>query len=137
MSKSAELMDAALEARENAFAPYSGFPVGAAVRTKSGQIFTGCNVESSTYGLTVCAERIAIYKAVSEGGDPIVDVAVVADSPGPVAPCGACRQILWEQAPAARITCGNLKGETRRSTVKALLPHAFDSSSLTRARKKK
>lgn len=140
MGKKQQLIDAAREVRHNAFAPYSRFPVGAAVRTASGEIFTGCNVESSTYGLTVCAERIAVYKAVSEGADEIRDVVVIADTPGPPSPCGACRQVLWEQAPQARVICVNVDGVESVTSVRALLPRAFDAESLpagARKRRKK
>jgi len=137
VGKRQQLIDAAREARHQAFAPYSRFPVGAAVRTVDGEIYSGCNVESSTYGLTICAERIAIYKAISEGAGEIEAVAVIADTPGPPSPCGACRQIMWEQAPAAQVLCANLEGESTRTSVRALLPKAFDADSLPAAGRKK
>src|SRR3981081_3123243 len=96
MSDHGALIAAARTAREHAHAPYSNFRVGAAVRAKSGRIFTGCNVEHSTYGLTLCAERVAIFKAISEGERGFDTVAVVTDTDSLTPPCGACRQIIWE-----------------------------------------
>ena len=90
------LVNAALQARENAFAPYSNFKVGAAVETADGKIYTGCNVENSTYGLTVCAERVALWKAISEGERKFKRIVVASATDHPATPCGACRQLLWE-----------------------------------------
>lgn len=111
--------------RDRAYAPYSRFPVGAAVRTKSGAIYGGCNVENASYPLTNCAERIAVCKAVSEGERDLEAIAVVADTPAPCAPCGACRQIISEFR-IDRIIMANCKGATRIVTLDELLPFAFD-----------
>lgn len=125
------LVAAAFAARERAFAPYSGFAVGAALETADGTIVGGCNVESASYGLTICAERTAIVKAVSEGhrgGFRRVAIATAADTLTP--PCGACRQLLWEFAPDAEVVLANLAGETATHRMKDLLPHGFDGRSL-------
>ena len=128
--ESENLIEAAKGARERAFAPYSNFKVGAAVRTKSGKIFTGCNVESASYGLTVCAERVAIWKAVSEGETEFEQIAVVADTEELTPPCGACRQIIWEFCGDVPVTFANLKGKTETVPMKELLPRAFDTKFL-------
>jgi cytidine deaminase len=120
------LVEHAREARLRAVAPYSGFKVGAAIETASGAIITGCNIENATYGLTMCAERVAIFKALSEGHRDFVRIAVVADSPEPTPPCGACRQIMWEFAPDAEVVLANLTGVERRCTMRELLPGPFD-----------
>jgi cytidine deaminase len=127
-----ELARLAIAAREKAFAPYSGFLVGAAVETLDGAVYTGCNIENASYGLTVCAERVAIWKAISEGVKPgeFRAIAVAADSPRPTPPCGACRQILAEFAPQATVTLINLQGVTREFTVAELLPESFNASFL-------
>ena len=127
-----ELARLAIAAREKAFAPYSGFLVGAAVETLDGAVYTGCNIENASYGLTVCAERVAIWKAISEGVKPgdFRRIAVAADSPRPTPPCGACRQILAEFAPHATVTLINLQGVTREFTVAELLPESFNASFL-------
>ena len=106
------LLDAALAARANAFAPYSKFQVGAAVEDSSGRIHTGCNVENATYGLTICAERVAVFKAISEGARQFRRVAVAADTDVLTPPCGACRQILWEFCGDVEIVLVNLRGQT-------------------------
>jgi cytidine deaminase len=124
------LIAAARTAREHAHAPYSNFRVGAAVRAKSGRIFTGCNVENATYGLTLCAERVAIFKAVSEGERGFDAVAVVADTDVLTPPCGACRQILWEFCGDAEVVLANLDGKVERHRMSALLPMPFDQSFL-------
>jgi cytidine deaminase len=124
--KAGELLEAALRVRHNAHAPYSHFKVGAALETEDGQIITGCNVENATYGLTVCAERVAIFKAISEGHRRFVRVAVVADTEEPTPPCGACRQLLWEFGGNLEVVLGNLHGEKARYRMKELLPHPFD-----------
>ncbi len=111
MSEHEALIVAARNAREHAHAPYSNFRVGAAVRAKSGRIFTGCNVENSTYGLTLCAERVAIFKAISEGERGFDAIAVVTDTDSLTPPCGACRQILWEFCGDAEVVLANLKGK--------------------------
>ena len=118
------LIRAAKEAREKAYSPYSNFKVGAAVITPSGKIYSGCNVENVSYGLTNCAERTAIYKAVSEGEHSFVALAVVADTEGPVAPCGACRQVIAEFG-IEQIILGNIKGHTKILSLEEILPYAF------------
>jgi cytidine deaminase len=125
-----DLIAAARAARENAHAPYSKFRVGAAVRGVSGRIYTGCNVENATYGLTLCAERVAIFKAISEGERKFDSVAVVADTDRLTPPCGACRQILWEFCGDAEIVLANLKGKVEIRRMKQLFPEPFDSSFL-------
>ena len=124
------LISAAIEARQNAHAPFSKFKVGAAVEDASGHIHTGCNVENATYGLTVCAERIAIFKAVSEGVRNFTRVAVVADTENLTPPCGACRQILWEFCGDVEIILANLQGKTESLRLGTLFPRAFDASFL-------
>ena len=124
------LVKAAREVREKAYAPYSEFRVGAAVRTKEGKIYTGCNVESASYGLTVCAERVAIWKAVSEGEKEFTNIAVVADTQELTPPCGVCRQIIWEFCNDIPVTFSNLNGKTETVTMKELLPRAFDTKFL-------
>jgi cytidine deaminase len=125
-----KLIEAAVKVRENAHAPYSNFKVGAAVETKSGKIFTGCNVENASYGLTVCAERIAIFKAISEGETEFTRIAVVADTPELTPPCGACRQIIWEFCGDVPVIFSNLDGEMETVQMKELLPRAFDTKFL-------
>ena len=124
------LIAAALEARENAHAPFSKFKVGAAVQDEAGRIFTGCNVENATYGLTVCAERVAIFKAISEGARKFTRVAVVADTGNLTPPCGACRQILWEFCGDIELVMANLQGKSETVRLGALFPRAFDASFL-------
>jgi cytidine deaminase len=126
----ADLIAAAAAVRENAFAPYSRFKVGAAVRGASGAIHTGCNVESASFGLTCCAERAAIFKAVSEGETRIVAVAVVTDVSPPAAPCGACRQVLYEFGPDMAVVRANLSGTRIDAVMRDLLPDGFDGKSL-------
>jgi len=122
------LLEAALRVRENAHAPYSNFKVGAAVEAEDGRIFSGCNVENSTYGLTICAERAAVFHAISEGARRFKRVAVAADTDRLTPPCGACRQILWEFCGDAEITLVNLAGQTETFPVRDLLPRPFDDS---------
>ena len=124
------LISAATAVRENAHAPFSKFRVGAAVMDDRGRIFTGCNVENATYGLTICAERAAIFKAISEGARKFVRVAVVADTSTLTPPCGACRQILWEFCGDVEIVLGNLQGQTETIRLGVLFPRAFDASFL-------
>ena len=121
-----KLIEAAKRVRENAFAPYSNFKVGAAIATKSGKIFTGCNIENASYGLTICAERVAIFKAISEGETEFTQIAVVADTPELTPPCGACRQIIWEFCGDVPVIFANLEGVTETVQMKELLPRAFD-----------
>ena len=130
MSAHDSLIAAARAARENAHAPYSNFRVGAAVRAKSGRVFSGCNIENSTYGLTLCAERVAIFKALSEGERGFDAVAVVTDTDRLTPPCGACRQILWEFCGDAEVILANLKGVVEVHRMAALFPKPFDSSLL-------
>jgi len=122
------LLGAALQAREQAHAPFSGFKVGAAVEDEHGRIHTGCNVENATLGLTVCAERVAVFKAVSEGARKFRRLAVAADSAGLTPPCGACRQILWELCGDIEIILANLEGQTERLRLADLFPRPFDAS---------
>jgi len=124
------LIAAARRARTRAHAPYSGFKVGAALETTDGTIITGCNVENATYGLTVCAERVAMLKAISEGHREFSRIAVVADAENPTSPCGPCRQILWEFAGDIEVIMANLTCETARTTLGALLPLPFDRRQL-------
>ncbi len=124
------LIAAARAAREHAHAPYSNFLVGAAVRANSGKIFTGCNVENATYGLTLCAERVAVFKAISEGERGFDAVAVVADTDALTPPCGSCRQILWEFCGDADVILANLHGKVERHRMSALFPKPFDGTFL-------
>ena len=126
-----DLVAAATEARGRAFAPYSEFRVGAALLAEDGTVFTGCNVESASYGLTICAERVALVKGISEGRTRFTAVAVVADTERLTPPCGACRQLLWEFAADATVTLANLTGLTAQYSMRELLPHGFDASSLS------
>ena len=121
------LVTAARRARELAHAPFSRFKVGAALETADGAVITGCNVENATYGLTVCAERVAVLTAVSEGHRSFRRIAIVADTSEPTPPCGACRQILWEFAGDLEVILANLTEETGRYRLKDLLPLPFDS----------
>ena len=124
------LIDAAIKTRENAHATFSHFKVGAAVEDETGRIHTGCNVENATYGLTICAERVAIFKAISEGARKFTRVAVVADTETLTPPCGACRQILWEFCGDVEIVLANLAGKTETLRLGTLFPRAFDASFL-------
>ena len=126
MAASNPLVDAARAAREHAVADYSGFKVGAALETGDGHIITGCNVENATYGLTMCAERVAVFKAISEGHRSFRRIAVVAATADPTPPCGSCRQILWEFAGDIEVTLANLDKMTATHRLKDLLPHPFD-----------
>lgn len=125
-----ELIDAATEARENAYAPFSNFRVGAALETDDGEVISGCNVESASYGLTVCAERVAIWKAISQGKHKVKHIAVVADTEELTPPCGVCRQIIWEFGGDIPVILSNLKGKTEVVQMKELLPRAFDTKFL-------
>jgi cytidine deaminase len=132
MTDANTLLAAAKAARENAHAPYSKFKVGAALRAKSGKVYTGCNVENSTYGLTVCAERVAIFKAISEG-EPVHSfeaIAVITDTKQLTPPCGACRQIIWEFCGDVPVIIGNLHGKSETHQMASLFPKPFDSSFL-------
>jgi cytidine deaminase len=124
------LIEAALAARRNAHAPYSHFQVGAALEDISGHIHTGCNVENATYGLTICAERVAVFKAISEGARKFTRIAVAADTDVLTPPCGACRQILWEFCGDIELTLVNPRGKIETFRLKDLFPRPFDASFL-------
>jgi cytidine deaminase len=124
------LIAAALTARKYAHAPFSHFQVGAALEDTTGHIHTGCNVENASYGLTLCAERVAVFKAVSEGARQFRRMAVVADTDTLTPPCGACRQILWEFCGDVELVLSNLHGKTETFRLKDLLPRPFDASFL-------
>jgi len=130
MSDHESLVTAAKQARENAHAPYSDFRVGASVRAGSGRIFGGCNIENATFGLTVCAERVAIFKALSEGERDFDAIAVVTDGERLTPPCGACRQIIWEFCGDVPVILANLQGQTETIAMRELFPKPFDSSNL-------
>ena len=130
-----QLIETAKSARLQSIAPFSNFLVGAAVKTDEGKVYTGCNVESASYGLTVCAERVAIWKALSEGERQFVELAIVADTESLTPPCGTCRQIIWEFAKNATIVLGNLQGDTQVVSIRELLPRAFDARFLSNAAK--
>ena len=121
------LVEAARAARRFAVAPFSGFAVGAALETADGVVVTGCNDENATYGLTVCAERIALYKALSEGHRRFTRVVVVAATDSPTPPCGACRQLLWEFCGDIEVVLANEAAVTARHQLSALFPHPFDA----------
>jgi cytidine deaminase len=123
----AALVAAAVDARTRARAGFSGFKVGAALETAKGEVITGCNVENATYGLTMCAERVALYKALSDGTDIFVRIAVVADTEDPTPPCGSCRQLLWEYCGDIEVVLANLSGVKRRMRLSELLPLPFDA----------
>lgn len=126
-----DLIAAARTVRLNAEARYSGFKVGAALETEDGTIVTGCNVENATYGLAVCAERVAVFKAISEGHRRFRKIAVVADAEKPTPPCGACRQILWEFGGNLEVILADMKHETGRYQLRDLFPAPFDGGNLT------
>jgi cytidine deaminase len=122
-----DIVAAARAARERAVASYSDFKVGAAIETSDGRIITGCNLENATFGLTMCAERVAIFKAVADGHRSFRRIAVVADSRQPTTPCGACRQVLWEFGGNLEVLLANLEKVQSRHQLKDLLPHPFDA----------
>ena len=124
------LVAAAAEARTRAFAPHSHFQVGAALEAPDGTVVTGCNVESASYGLTMCAERVAIFKAISEGARKFTRLAIAADTASPTPPCGSCRQIIWEFCGDVEITLVNLEGRSEVMRMKDLFPRPFDDSFL-------
>ena len=124
------LIEAAQAARQNAHAPFSNFKVGAALEDSTGRIHTGCNVENASYGLTLCAERVAVFKAVSEGARQFRRVAVVADTDTLTPPCGACRQILWEFCGDVEIVLVNPRGKIETYRMRDLFPKPFDASYL-------
>jgi cytidine deaminase len=125
-----KLIQAAIKAREQAYVPYSNYKVGAAILVKSGQIYTGCNVENSSYGATICAERVAAVKAVSAGERKFVMLAIVVDSSEPASPCGICRQFLYEFNPELKLVLANLQGQVVESTLAQYLPDAFGPNRL-------
>ncbi len=125
------LIQEAIEARKQAYTPYSKFKVGAAVLTADGQVFRGCNIENASYGLTNCAERTAIFKAVSEGEPKVEAIAIVADTDGPVSPCGACRQVIAEFSDSnTKVYLSNLKGDLLETSIAELLPGFFKSTDM-------
>jgi len=124
------LVQAALAAREHAHAPFSGFKVGAALEDEDGRIHTGCNIENATYSLTLCAERVAVFKAMSEGARRFRRIAIAADSPALTPPCGSCRQILWEFCGDIEVILVNLEGKTESLHLKEVFPRPFDASYL-------
>lgn len=126
------LLEAALAVRDNAHAPYSKFRVGAALEAEDGTVFAGCNVENATYGLTICAERNAVFQAFARGHRRFRRIVIVADTAAPTPPCGACRQILYEHCgPDLRVDLANLSGVQRTFRMRDLLPEAFDASFLS------
>ena len=132
MIEEAVLVDAARAARRFAVAPFSNFAVGAALETADGVVVTGCNVENATYGLTVCAERVAMFTALAAGHRRFRRIAVVADTDAPTPPCGACRQILWEFGGDLEVVLANETAVTARHRLAALFPHPFDGRLLDR-----
>jgi cytidine deaminase len=121
-----KLIEIAKQARDKAYVPYSNFGVGAALLTANGDVVTGCNIENASFGLTNCAERTAIFKLLSEGKQEIHTIAVVADAPRPVPPCGACRQVMAEFCrPDTKVILTNLQGDIKETTVAELLPFSF------------
>lgn len=121
-----DLVKKAMKAKENAYAPYSGFRVGACVKTQDGRIYIGCNIENSSFGATICAERTAIVKAISEGETKISAIAITSDSDGLTYPCGICRQVISEfRSDNTKIICSNKKGEYKIYEINDILPHAF------------
>lgn len=127
------LVQEAASAREKSIAPFSHFRVGAAVETEDGKVYWGCNIESASFGLTVCAERVAIWKALSEGERNFKRIAIVADTEQLTPPCGTCRQIIWEFCRNATVTLANLRGDVETDEVRDLLPRAFDARFLKEA----
>jgi len=125
-----KLIAEALKARTRAYAPYSNFQVGAAVEAEGGEIYIGCNVESASYGLTVCAERVAIWKGISCGEKRFKQIAVVVDTEELTPPCGVCRQIIWEFCGDVPVILSNLEGKSEIIRMGELLPRAFDSKFL-------
>ena len=123
-----KLITEAKKAREQAYAPYSNFKVGAAVLTSGGKIFTGCNIENASYGLSICAERAAIFNAVSSGHKNFIKIAVVTDSEPPSSPCGACRQVIFEFGDDIEVVMANLKGDIKMMKIDELLKDGFKLS---------
>ncbi len=130
MSDYKQLIDKAKAAKKSAFAPYSHFPVGAALLTTEGRIYTGCNIESSSYGLTMCAERVAMFKALSEGERDFDAIAIATDIDNFCPPCGACRQVLWDFAREMTVILVSADSATKEMKMSDFLPHAFDDGFL-------
>ena len=130
MSGHDHLIQAARKARERARAPFSRFQVGAAVEDEKGRVFTGCNFENSSYGLTICAERVALFKALSEGAAKVQLIAIVADTEILTPPCGACRQTIWDLCGDAELILANLSGKREMLSLKEIFPRPFDVSFL-------
>lgn len=122
------MVQRAREVRQNAHSPYSGFTVGAALEDAEGRIYTGCNIENATLSLTLCAERVALFKAVSEGARRFRRIAIVADTAALTPPCGSCRQLLWEFCGNLEIILANLQGDSESLHLKDLLPRPYDAS---------
>ena len=122
-----DLLHAARRAREHAHARFSNFKVGAALETAEGAVITGCNIENATYGLTLCAERVALVKALSDGHSHFTRIVVVADTEAPTPPCGPCRQLLWEYCGDIEVILSNMNGPTARLRLADLLPMPFDN----------
>jgi len=125
-----DLITRALEAREKALAPYSGFKVGAAIETRDGRVYTGCNIENISYGLSICAERVALWKALSDGAREFREMAIVTAAEILTSPCGACRQLLWEYCGDITIQLHSTKGLNKLHRLAELFPYPFDSRSL-------
>ncbi len=130
MNELNELIAKAVEAQENSFSPYSNFRVGAALQADDGNIYTGCNIECSSYGLTICAERVALYKAISEGNRSFRRIVVITDSEDFCPPCGACRQVLWDFTKSLEIILVNKSLKQKTHKIRDLFPEAFDSEFL-------
>lgn len=124
------LINEAIKARLEAYVPYSGYAVGAAVLSKDGQVFRGCNIENSAYGCTMCAERVALFKARSEGVTDFIALAIVVDALSLPMPCGQCRQVMTELAPQMSVIVANLKGDSKEYSLTELLPYAFSQKNL-------
>ena len=123
-----ELKAAAVAMLDRAYIPYSHFPVGAALECSDGTVFTGCNIENAAYGLTICAERTAIFKAISEGHRDFKRIVIAGKSEDYCVPCGSCRQVMQEFAPQMEVICLNGKGEAKHFVLKELLPYGFDET---------
>ena len=130
LSSSDELVQAAIAARQNAQARFSQFKVGAALQDEGGRVYTGCNIENATYGLTICAERVAVFKAISEGANRFLRIAVATAAESLTPPCGACRQILWEFCGDVEIILAGVDGSREILSLKQLFPRPFDASFL-------
>jgi len=125
-----KLIGEAEQARKKAYTPYSKFKVGAAILTSEGRIFSGCNIENASFGLTICAERVAVFKAISEGFKKFEAIAIIADTLRPCYPCGACRQVILEFGEDITLIMANLKGDIKINKIKELLPEAFNKNDL-------